>query len=191
MNENLLTAIAEGDEIAFKKLYDAYRGRLFNYMLKITKSPKIAEEIVLDVFLKLWTGREFLKEIKDLDAFLYKAASNKAIDFFRIAAKERKLQKVIEQRMRPCTDNGADATLLEHEYQLIVKKAIDQLSPQRRIVFQLSRIEGLTHEEIAQELQLSKNTVRNTMAETLRSIRQYLQQAGFHSVFILLFLHRL
>ena len=188
MNEHLLAAIAEGDEIAFKHLYEAYREKLFCYMLKVTKSPKIAEEIVLDVFLKLWMGRELLKEIKDLDAFLYKVAYNKAIDFFRIAAKERKLQKLIGEQMETGKAREADYHMLDTECQMVLRKSIEQLSPQRRLIFKLSRIEGLSHEEIAQQLQLSRNTVRNTIAETLKSIRHYLRQAGIHSKILLLFL---
>ncbi len=188
MNEHLLAAIAEGDEVAFKRLYEAYREKLFAYMLKVTKSPKIAEEIVLDVFLKLWTGRELLKDIKELDAFLYKVAYNKAIDFFRIAARERKLQKLIGEQMETGREREADYHLLDNECQLVLKKSIEQLSPQRRLIFNLSRIEGLSHEEIAQQLQLSRNTVRNTIAETLKSIRHYLRQAGIHSNILLLFL---
>jgi RNA polymerase sigma-70 factor (ECF subfamily) len=191
MTEKLLAAIAEGDEAAFKVLFEMYREKLFRYMLKITKSTKIAEEIVLDVFLKLWMGRELLKEIKDLDAFLYRVAYNKAIDFFRMAARERKLKKVIHEKMENSSEKEADHRILDNEYQLIVEKAIAQLSPQRRLIFNLSRIEGLSHEEIAQQLQLSKNTVRNTIAETLKSIRHYLQQAGINSTVLLLVLLRL
>jgi RNA polymerase sigma-70 factor (family 1) len=186
MNENLLAAIAEGDEIAFKQLYERYRQKLFVYMLRITKSPKIAEEIVLDVFLKIWIGRELLKEIKALDAFLYKVAYNKAIDFFRITAKERNLQKLIQETMETSREREADYRILDNEYQLVLEKAIEQLSPQRRLIFNLSRNDGLSHEEIAQQLQISKNTVRNTIAETLKSIRHCLQKSGIHTTILLL-----
>jgi RNA polymerase sigma-70 factor (ECF subfamily) len=188
---HLLSAIASGDEVAFRQLFDLYRDKVYNYMLHVTKSPAIAEEIVLDVFLKLWIGRELIQEIRDMDAFLHKVAYNKAIDFFRMAAKEKNLQKAIEQKMQDSKEKEADYKLIQSEYQQIINKAIEQLSPQRRLIFTLSRMDGLTHDEIAQQLQLSRNTVRNTIADTLKSIRDFLQGAGIYSNLLILLLLKL
>jgi len=76
--------IAEGDESSFQRLFERHRDKLFNYLFSIVKSREIAEELVIDVFLRLWIGRELLTEIQNMDAFLHKVAYNKAIDFLRI-----------------------------------------------------------------------------------------------------------
>src|SRR5579859_5286981 len=92
---DLLYEIASGNETAFRVLFNARYEKLFNYLLRITKSREIAEEIATDVFLKLWMGRELMNEISNLDAFLYKVAYNKALDFFRVAARNNRLQRLI------------------------------------------------------------------------------------------------
>jgi RNA polymerase sigma-70 factor (ECF subfamily) len=79
-------------------------------------------------------------------------------------------------------EQQADHRLLDSEYQSILKKALDQLSPQRRMIFTLSRIEGLNNEEIAKQLNLSRNTVRNTLYESLQSVREYLRQHNLISL---------
>ena len=185
MDTSLLYEIASGNEDAFELLFEQQRGRLYNYMLKITKSKVVAEEIVLDVFLKLWIGRELLPEIKNMDAFLNKVAYNKALDFLKIASRKKEIHRLVAKQIETCKEQEADHKLLDSEYQSILKKALDQLSPQRRIIFTLSRMEGLTNEEIAQQLQLSRNTVRNTLHESLQSIREYLRQNNLLSMIIL------
>lgn len=184
----LLHEIASGNEAAFRMLFDARYEKLFNYLFHITKSREIAEEITIDVFLKLWMGRDLVKEISNLDGFLYKVAYNKALDFFRIASRNARLQRLISHEIGRGKAKEADHELLDNEYQEILNNAIRQLSPQKRLIFTLSRKDGLTHEEIAKQLHLSRNTVRNTIAESLRIVRQFLQDKGVEGLFILFFL---
>ena len=183
MNTNWLNEIAAGNEAAFELLFEQQRGRLYNYMLKITKSKVVAEEIVLDIFLKLWIGRDLLPEIKNIDAFLNKVAYNKALDFLKIASRKKEFHKVIAKQIEMTQQQEADHKLLDSEYESILKKALDQLSPQRRLIFTLSRMEGLNNEEIARQLNLSRNTVRNTLHESLSSIKEYLRQNNLISFF--------
>ncbi len=81
-DKELLLKIAEGDQVAFSVLFEQYRNQLFTYLLKITKSAETSEEIVLDVFLKIWHGKEAIVEIENIEAFLFRVAHNKAIDFY-------------------------------------------------------------------------------------------------------------
>lgn len=179
--------IAAGDESSFQLLFERHRAKLFNYLLSILKSKEIAEELVIDVFLRLWTGRELLTEIQNMDAFLHKVAYNKAIDFLRIASRNASLQKLVRREiMASSKERSADYRLQEQEYREIIRRAIHQLSPQRRLVFMLSRVEGLTYDQIAERLNLSRNTVRNTLAETLRSIRSHLRKHGINPILLLI-----
>lgn len=182
----LQTAIASGNEVAFQQLFEKHRAKIYNYLYAIVKSREIAEEIVIDVFLKLWTGRELITEIQNMDAFLHKVASNKALDFLRIASRSAALQKLVQQEMQWSKEREADYPLQEAECRKIINRAIQQLSPQRRLVFTLSRMEGLNYDQIASQLNLSRNTVRNTMAETLRSLRAFLQNHGINPAILLL-----
>lgn len=182
---NLLLEISAGNEKAFKQLFELHYGKLYNYLLRVTKSKEIAEEIAIDIFVKLWIGRELIQDIRHLDAFLQKVAHNKALDFFKVTARHARLHKLIRKEMESTREQEADHKLLDSEYQHLVTQAIDQLSPQRKMVFTMSRVEGLTHDEIAQRLQLSRNTVRNTIAESLKSIRQFLQLHDLSGVVLL------
>lgn len=172
-----LLKIKEGDEHFFNLIFSKYRDQLFAYLYKVTKSKELAEEIVLDVFLKLWHGREAITEIQNFEGFLYKVAHNKAIDFFRAAKRSQALQQALWEAITeaPAADNADNLILLKNTDALI-KKAIDQLSPQRKKVFELRHYEDLSYAEIAATLNLSSNTVRNHLAASLQFIRDYLEK---------------
>ena len=176
----LLKAIASGNEAAFNVLFEKYRTKLYGYIFTISKSKEATEEILIDVFLKLWMGKEMLEEIENLDAFLGKMAHNKAIDYLRMSSRAAKNEKLSRQELFPAIETETDYKLREGECQLLLNKAIDQLSPQRKNVFMLSRQQEFTYDEIASELNLSRNTVRNTMAETLKFFKSFL---GRHSIY--------
>jgi len=170
----LLQQIAKGDAGAFKTIFDTYRSRLHFYIFSFVKSNQVAEELVMDVFMKLWTGREMVIQIKNFDGFLFRVAHNKTIDFLRSVAKDPDFRELLWEEMQIGADTGADNALIIHEYEEKVREAIALLSPQRKKVYQLSREMDLTHEEIAVQLNLSKSTVNNHLVEARQFIRQYL-----------------
>lgn len=174
--DELLEAIAGGDEGAFRQLFDAYREPIFYYLVNITKSKEISEELLTDIFMKLWTGREWIESIKNIGAFLKKVSYNKAIDYLRYAARRRKLQDVIALEIIPHETSSPERILLEKDYKRIIEEAVSNLTPQRQKVYRLSREKGLTHDEIAQRLNLSPNTVSNHIKASLKSIKGHLAQ---------------
>ena len=190
--KELLQHVADGDEQAFNVLFNRYWDRLYNYLLKITKSHELAQEIASDVFLKLWTGRKILPAINHIDGFLYKVAYNKTMDFFRSAAKNIRFQELISRQIEHTPPSGADYPILDKEATLILKEIIQELTPQRRLIFTLSRIEGLSHEEIAKRLNLSRQTVKNTMSDAIASVKRTLIKKfpdSYAVIFVLLGLH--
>src|ERR1700759_4149364 len=110
-------------------------------MLSLTKASEVAEEIAADVFLKLWTGRELLPGIHNLEAFLLRVAHNKAMDFFAVAARQAKYQKIIYDAIRQPEVPGADTRILDKEAQGLLGEILSGLSLRRRLVFTLHRIE--------------------------------------------------
>jgi RNA polymerase sigma-70 factor (family 1) len=174
-NEHLLLKqIAERDENAFKFLFDLYKDRLFLYINGIIKSKEVAEEIVMDVFLKIWLGKEIVNQIENFDAFLFRVAYNKSIDFLRSAARDPKLRDLVWNEIQVAGGMNADQQVITREYEKKLREAIGQLSPQRRLVYQMSREKGFSHLDIARQLQLSKHTVSNHIVESQRFIRSYL-----------------
>lgn len=170
----LLSRISQGDEQAFKKLFESYRNRLFNYILKITKSREITEEIVMDVFLKLWDGRSLIADIENFPSFIFSVARNKSIDFLRKVAKDPILQELIRDEIQIMSDFRTDEKFIVHELVEEVNRVVAQLSSQRQVVFRLSREEHMNYDQIAKHLNLSKSTIKNHMVDALKFIREHL-----------------
>lgn len=173
---NLLQLVAAGDEHAFARIFETYRQGLYTYLLRVTKSTVVAEDILVDVFMKLWIGREMLPRIENLEGFLHKVAYNKAMDFFNTTARHARLQQVYAQRISGQAERTQEDWLIDEECRRILADAVNQLPPQRKLIYTLSREQGLTHEEIAQALNLSRNTVKNSIMAATRSISEYLQK---------------
>lgn len=185
----VLLKISLGEVAAFNALFEQYRNQLFTYLYKITKSTEASEEMVLDVFLKIWNGREALTEIENFDAFLFRIAHNKAIDFLRAFKKKPEMQQQVWEAMQePPSGEYADNQLLLKNAETIISEAVAQLSPQRQKVFYLHNYHNLTNVEIAHHLNLSKNTVRNHLATSVEFIRKFLSDhpGTLVSLFLLL-----
>ena len=188
-DSTLLSAIALGDEAAFTILFERYRDKLFYYLLKHVKSPEVAEEIVTDIFMKLWTGRALAEQIKDIGAFLHKVGYYKALDFLRITARHARLRQIYIDYASLSGEPQADELMINAELKVLLYKAINGLSPQRRMIYQLSRQEGLTHEQIAALLGLSPSTINNALVAANRSIEKSLRAyAGQTDILLLYFL---
>lgn len=174
----LLALLGDGDEAAFGEIFRRYRERLLYYLRKHTKSYEIAEEIVTDIFMKLWTGRELAAKIVDLAAFLHKVGYYKALDFLRTASRHERLQQVYFQYFQDVEERGADDLMIDAQDRQLLYQAINQLPPQRQTIYRMSRQEGLTHAEIAEALGLSPSTVNNQLVAATRSIAEFLRANG-------------
>lgn len=167
--------VAEGNEEAFSHLFHHYRGKLYHYILTITDSREAAEDTVHDVFLRLWEGRTSLPSIERLSPYLYRMCHNRAISGLRRMAKETLILAELRQEGLPLIPD-ADPTS-QKEVLKFIQRAVDQLSPQQRKVFMLSRQDGLKHEEIADRLGISVNTVRTHLGAALRFLREEIGRA--------------
>lgn len=181
--KKLLLQIANGDEQAFNILYKRYWDRLYNYLLRVTKSHEASEDIAIDIFTKLWVKRDMLPDIRNMNAFLFKMAYNKTMDFFKHVARNTRMQEIIagqiphpEGQADHCSSPAADSPLLNKESQDILHELISELPPQRRLIFTLSKIDGLSQKEIAKELGLSVNTIKTSMANAKKSVRLSLKK---------------
>jgi len=174
--------LSSGDEIAFELFFRQYQPKLFAYIFKVVKSREIAEELVLDMFVKIWSAKEILSEVENVDAFLYRMAINKSLDFLRTAAREKKLRLLLNEHMQhEQAEMSNTHDVKEYEQQIV--QCLQMLTNQQQLVLNLSREEGLTHDQIAARLNLSKNTVKNHVVGALRSLREFIRKGNL-SVFI-------
>lgn len=172
----LMRRLAAGDEEAFNRLFERHRGKLYDYLVKVTRSAEISEEIVTDVFVKLWIGKELVPEIRQLDAFLHTVAYHKALDFLRTVSRKRRMHKAYLDSFQPEPEKGADELLIDAESLQLFKRAVQTLPPKRKLIYMMSREKGLTHEEIARTLNLSPNTVKNSIVTATRVIGEFLHE---------------
>ncbi len=189
----LKAEIANGNEIAFKTLFDCYHQSLYQYILKLVKSTEVAEELVMDVFLKLWLARTSVPEIENIDGFLFKVAYNRTIDFFRSAARNEKFVEMMYEQLEAAysTSQNAYNVLLSKEYEQQLRTAIDLLPERRREIYELSRDGQLSHDEIAQKLNISKSTVANSIVAAKEFIKKSLKNSiDFHALItFVIYLH--
>jgi RNA polymerase sigma-70 factor (ECF subfamily) len=170
--EELLAFIANGDELAFTRLFNYYRDRIYSIAFRITHSTTIAEEIVQDVFLKIWLRRDRLIEIQNFNAYLFVITRNHVYKALKQIAKNYELTAFAE-RDQLAGDNDSAGLVMEKEYNSLLKKAIDRLPSQQKKVYQYIKEKGLKREEAAGLLHLSPETVKYHLAEAMKNIRTF------------------
>ncbi|SEM74636.1 RNA polymerase sigma factor [Mucilaginibacter sp. P25] len=168
----LVIAIKNGDEIAFEKFYDIHSRNLYSRILRIIKDEEIVQEILQDVFLKIWTKRDTLDPEKPIKAYLFKIAENLVYKHFRkIAQDQRLIEQLIENNIDyvlPVEDK-----IIESETKILINKAIESLPPQRKIVFTLCRLEEKSYKEVSELLGISVYTINDHLVKANKSIKQY------------------
>jgi RNA polymerase sigma-70 factor (family 1) len=157
----------------FSELFRQHEHKLYTLALKLTKSDQLAKDIIQEVFLKLWDQRNQLTSILNIEAWLYRVTENKIIDFLRKASADNRLREKIWNQLQQIV-NESEQYLAIKEYNQIIQKAIDQLPPQRKLIYQLNKEGGMNYREIADELQLSKHTVKNQLSTAIQSVRNFL-----------------
>jgi RNA polymerase sigma-70 factor (ECF subfamily) len=170
----VLRLLKGGSELAFAQIFDRYRPQVYRTARQFLKSTELAEEIVQEVFLKLWLKRETMDEVERLDAFLFTIARNLTLDALRKLSHEIVAKKHFSSEAS-YSENTIDHALQETQYAELLEQAVALLPPQQKQVFHLAKVEGLSHEAIAEQLNISRLTVKAHMAKALQSIRTHLQ----------------
>ena len=168
--KELLAKVALGNEHAFSELFHNYHQQLGTHIYRVTGSLELAEEIVQDVFLKIWMNREILTGVENFRAYLFVISKNHALNCLRKLAKERIHQKTIEENaialsLTDTSENNGYYTLLD--------EAIDHLPPQQQKVYLLSRHNRLKYDEIANKMGLSRETVKKYLQASTLSITNF------------------
>ena len=185
-DSHVLQRIVAGDETAFRALYENNFDRIAKFTFKMCKSEAVTEEIVQDVFLKLWSNRENIGHVNDIEAYLFSIARNKTIDFLRRLAKETNIIHTLSIQQTEI-HNVVDEKLNEDSLLILIEGALSCLSPQKRKIFEMSKIQGFSHDEIAETLQLSKSTVKNHLSETLKYLKKYILSNPGNDLLLVMF----
>ncbi|WP_316837842.1 RNA polymerase sigma-70 factor [Pedobacter nutrimenti] len=169
----LLLQFRQGDEPAFNALYSTYAKVLYRKINSIVKDDDVAEELLQDLFLKIWDKRRLINIDQSFVAFLYTVAQNLVYDYLRKVSRDKRLQaslliNAVDYYMQ------TEEALIGKETAAIIQQAINKLSESRKKVFILCKIEGKTYQQAADELGISIATVNSHMVKSISFIKEYL-----------------
>jgi RNA polymerase sigma-70 factor (family 1) len=170
---DLLKNVSAGDEIAFSRLFDRYRPNIYTTALRLTNDTSIAEEILQDVFLKVWLNREKLPEIQNFGGWIYKIGKNITYNSIRNSQKERNQLLQLMQESLEAQYKETDHLAQEREFNAILQKAIDRLPARQKQTYILIKQMSKKREEVAAELQVSPETVKSNLEQAMKSIRAF------------------
>lgn len=162
--------VADGDSKAFKQLFMQHHQKLAVFLYRLTRDRCLAEELVQDIFVKIWHHREHLTAVQNFDKYLFAAARNLALNALRDRSRRTERQQEWEQTYQ-------DIESPEHEqaFFVLVDEAIDRLPEQQKKVYVLSRHKKYKYEQIAKQLNISKETVKKYLQYATRSIMAHLR----------------
>jgi RNA polymerase sigma-70 factor (ECF subfamily) len=179
----LFQRITLGDEEAFRKVVYYYSPKLISFLFSITKARHIAEEIMQEVFLRLWQNKNRI-EADNLGGWLYRVASNLAYSYLKREALNGRLLNSLKKK-QAIRFSEIDQQMDYKECRELIYKALSQLPYQQRKVYQLSLQEGMSRKEVADILNISPNTVRNHLTRALQFLRHFLSHATILLAFFL------
>lgn len=180
-DSELARKIRTGEKNAYQQLFERYAPRIFQFSLSYLKNQADAEELVQDVFLKIWEKRETLDQSKNIKSFIFKVAVNTIYDFIRHKNIENAFNDFARVNFET-NSNNTWHTVIFDEMTANLVEMIAKLPVQQQRIFQLSKDEGLTNEEIAAKLNLSKRTVENHLYRAISFLKVNFKNETFISV---------
>lgn len=183
---DLASRLRNDDIDAFNSLYWEYHAAVYANALKLIKDPVIAEDIVQEVFVTLWSKRHTIDPEQDIAGWLFVISHHKTVDQLK-----RKLKQALVKKDSSIFREDHSIivnTDLKEEQLCAIEEAMGRLSPQKRKVFELCKVQGRTYKKAAEEMHISKYTVKEYLSEALVSIKKYIgehpQQTGIVIYFL-------
>ena len=172
---SILKRLQQGDEHAFLEIYDHYKKPLYAFILKFVKVPAYADDLLQDCFLKIWEIHSRINTDLSFKAYLYRISRNLVYKFLKKSANNAELLSEQMQHFIPDDSANAEVKLQWKEYEENIKSAIDNLPPRRKEIFVLCRQGKHTYDDVAQQLGISRNTVKEHMVLSMKSISNFLR----------------
>ena len=169
---SLLKQVSEGSETAFTHLFHRWQPYLTNHIYRITESKALTEEIVQDVFLKIWQTRETLAEVQNFKNFLLVVSKNHALNVLQ------KLAREFQKKAKWLKENEHNEEIVDHKlaFYSLLDEAIDKLSERQREVYLLHRHQRLTYQQIADRLGIGKESVKTHIELAVKNISTSVRQ---------------
>lgn len=188
-NKELLKLLKKGDMLAFDAIYNQYSRRLYGFVLRYIKRDEDAEEIVQDVFLKIWKARGSIDVYSSFDSFLFTVAYNSTISLLRKRMSEKKYLEHLNHKFKINLAPDLIDEIHFNELNEKINSLLEKLTPRQKEIFKLSRYEGLSHKEIAEKLDISTSTVKQHLMAALTFLKTNINNSLIINIlFIHLFL---
>jgi RNA polymerase sigma-70 factor (ECF subfamily) len=185
----VINLLREGNQQVFEKIFRLYFKSLHSYAYTFMKDDELAEEIVQNVFCRIWERRDQLKTDGSLKAYLYRSVHNESLNYLK-QQKNRAALQVNYGDGNEATSVQASEKVMTAELETHIEKALSELPQQCRTIFQMSRFDHLKYQQIADQLNLSIKTVENQMGKALKILRVKLAEFLPLVLYILTVLHR-
>ena len=170
--KELLLQVANGDEAAYKTLFTLYWDRIYSTALVFTKSREMSQDLAQDVFARIWIKRQKLKDVLRFDSFLFITARNLILDRLRQKVLTCEYEVTLAEYFRDSSLIPCNKVELK-EMEEIIHRGVHDLPKQQQTAFNLSRFQGLRHEEIAIQMGISKESVKSHIVRAISSLRKY------------------
>ncbi|RTE55406.1 RNA polymerase sigma-70 factor [Arenibacter aquaticus] len=178
----LLASLKKGNRAAFEAIFDLYEKRLYYFVFSITKSEYATEEILQEVFIKIWTKKETIDLDRSFESFIFTIAKNLTYNYLRNIANQQSLKEEYWKNITSLNEETKDSIILA-EYEDIVNDILQQIPTQKRSIYILSKQQGKSNKEIADLLGITQKTVKNHLWKTLQIIRTQLEPHITDSVY--------
>jgi len=169
LSHQTIQALQRGDHKAFEDMFVAYFTKVKCFILQLVRAESEAEELAQDVFVRIWTNHSSVDPDKSFDAWLFTVAYNTAMNYLKHKLVEDKYQEV---HFSPDFATTPEEIMYAKEINLLIEMTVNRMPEQRRRIFQMSRNDGHSNEEIAGQLQITKKTVENQLSLALKELRK-------------------
>lgn len=171
--DEYVKALSNGDSKAFELLFLRYQPKLVYFFTGFVHDDEIAQDLAQDLFFNLWNNRSKLSDIRLFQSYLYQMARNILYNYYDHSLVQEKYG--MAQFLSPSVSDDPEEQLFASNLQELINLRVDQMPPQRRQIFRMSRMEGLNNEEIANRLNINKRTVENHLTVALADLRKMLK----------------
>lgn len=169
-----MKALAGGSEVAFSKIFRRYYPKVYGVGYDFFHSKELAKEVAQEVFIKVWERRISFADVKMLEVFIYTMAKNTALNLIKIRSREL-LNAYKFAITRDLIEYSTEKIVFNNECETLVNNAVEKLPAGQKRVYELSRVNGLSHHEIAELLNVSDSTVNNLLNSALSKLRKNLK----------------
>ncbi len=188
-DEELFLLIKKNNSEALKVLFEKYFHNLCGFSYNYVKSVPLSEEVVADVFFKIWVNRNVIEIRSSLKSYLFTATRNISINYIARENKHFENLEVLEREHLSKEDNP-DEVFNFRELESVIESVIQKLPPKRQTVFRMNRLHGLSYKEIAEVLSISVNTVQNHMVKAIEFMaNQYPKIKSIFTILLFIWFH--